>query len=404
MLSHMSVLIVGASVAGIRTAQSLRMNGYSGDIVILGAETHHPYDKPPLSKETLGDDDPAPVPLLSAEDLAALRVDLRLGVAAVALDTHQRTVTTSAGDHVSYETLVIATGVAPRVLPGCADIDGVFTLRTADDAIQLRHRLIAGSQVVVVGAGFIGAEFATAARKRGLDVVIVEAQHIPMAHILGSEVGRELGSLHALNGVSLRTGVTVAAIRHQGGRVSAVELSDGTLLPADVVVVGIGSEPATGWLEGSGLQLSNGVLCDANLRVIGTNDIYAAGDVARWESPWFTEPVRIEHWTNANEHAAIVAASITGMPAPSPQVPYVWSDQYGRRIQIVGRPAAGVLHSTAGAVDGDSFIATYVDDQGTVIGGLVINDPRTFMKIRKAVAGRARADDLDVPIVSGATT
>lgn len=396
MLCGMPVLIVGASVSGVRTAQALRMSGYQDGITILGAERHHPYDKPPLSKETLSTGDPDPVPLLSVEDVGALRLDLRLGVEAVALDTDRRIVRTADGNELSFDTLVIATGVIARALPGSEGIAAVHTLRTADDAIAIRSRMAPGGRAVVIGAGFIGAEFASAARSRGMAVTVVEAQDVPMAHVLGPVVGEEIGRLHALNGVALRTGTTVAGLREEAGQVAAVALSDGEELLADVVVVGIGAEPTTGWLESSGLPLADGIVCDRELRVLGADRIYAVGDVARWDSPWGEEPVRIEHWTNANEHAGIVAASITGGIVPRAQVPYVWSDQYGRRIQIVGRPAGSDLAALVGAVDEPECVAVYQDTSGTVTGGLVIDDPRTFMKIRKAVSAGTKAADLDI--------
>ncbi|QTI69915.1 NAD(P)/FAD-dependent oxidoreductase [Gordonia polyisoprenivorans] len=391
----MGTLIVGASVAGVRTAQALRGRGYTDSITMLGEERHFPYDKPPISKEMLGDGAGTPVPLLTAEQLVELDVDLRLGVRAESLDLVNRSVTASDGQTYRFDDLVIATGVSPRTLPGSEGLQGVHTLRTADDADAVRSQLMTASDVVVIGAGFIGAEFAAAARSHGVRVDVVEPQVIPMSHVLGEEVGAELSRLHTLNGVTMHTGVGVAALVG-GSRVDGVTLTDGRTLRADLVVVGIGATPATGWLESSGLPLDNGVVCDERLRAVGAERVYAAGDVARWPSPHADGLVRIEHWTNANEHGGVVAASIMGADAPAPPPPYVWSDQYGQRIQIVGRPAAGELGRAVGAVDSPPFAAIYTSHEGRVVGALVVDDPRLFMKCRKAITTGSMVGDLDM--------
>lgn len=390
----MTVVIVGASVAGIRTAQALRHQGFGGAIRIIGEETHRPYDKPPLTKQMLTPDAArATVPLLLDEELDALDVDLRLGVRAVALDPGGKTVVTADGEQVGYSKLVIATGLRPVTLPGAGELDGVYTIRSADDALALHDELTRARRAVVIGAGFIGAEFASAAREHGVAVSIVEAQDTPMAHLLGPEVGSMLAKLHAVNGVSVITGVGFA--RFQGAdRVTGVTLTDDRVLPADVVVIGIGARPATEWLASSGLPIPDGVQCDENLRVAGFPDIYAAGDVARWRHGIYQADLRIEHWTNANEHAAVVAAGILGKPAPAPQVPYVWSDQYGRRIQIVGRPNTGDVAAVRGGIEEDSLVAVYADHAGIVVGAVCVGDLRTMMKCRKAIAKRLPVEDL----------
>lgn len=395
----MGTLIVGASVAGVRTAQALRMRGYSDSITMLGEERHSPYDKPPISKEMLALGAGAPVPLLSGEQLAELDVDLRLGTTAVALDLAARTVETSDGGSFAFDDLVIATGVTPRSLPGSGGLGGVHTLRTAEDADAVRARLVIATDVVVIGAGFIGAEFAAAARSYGVRVSVVEPQPVPMAHVLGEEVGAELTRLHVLNDVTMYTGVGVNSIIGDEF-VEGVKLTDGRTLRADLVVVGIGADPATGWLETSGLALDNGVVCDEGLRVIGADRVYAAGDVARWPSPHAEGSVRIEHWTNANEHGALVAASIMGAEAPPTPPPYVWSDQYGHRIQIAGRPSTGSLARAVGSVDTLPYAAIYTQPGGRVVGALVVDDPRMFMKCRKAVAAGALVDDLDLGVAA----
>ena len=385
------VVIVGASVAGIRTAQALRQQGFDGSITLVGEEPHHPYDKPPLSKEQLATGEPTP--LLSPEDLERLDVDLRLGVRATGVDAAAHVVHTEAGD-LPYDHLVVATGVTPRTLPG-SDLAGVRTVRTADDATWLRAQLAGTPRVVVIGAGFIGAEFAAAASAHGCDVTVVEAQPTPMAHLLGDRVGERLARLHEQHGVTVRTS---ACFDHFVGdeRVEGVALADGELLPADLVVVGIGATPATGWLADSGLPVDDGVECGADLRVVGHPEVLAAGDVARWPHAHYGDLVRIEHWTNANEHGALAAATILGLPVPRTQVPYVWSDQYGHRIQIVGLPARGELVHLGGEGPED-LVAIYADESGRVVAGVVVDDSRAFMRLRKAVTKGLPAADLEPP-------
>jgi NADPH-dependent 2,4-dienoyl-CoA reductase/sulfur reductase-like enzyme len=387
------VVIVGASLAGLRTAEALRARSYSEPITLVGAESELPYDRPPLSKEYLWRENPADVPLLrTADAFDELDVELLIGTRAAGLDPQRRLISLADGDQVPYHKLVIATGADARTLPLGAGLDGFRTLRTLADADLLRADFDRRPRVVVLGAGFIGAEVAAAARKRDLDVELIELLPAPMSGALGTRVGELLGQLHSDNGVRVRCGVT--ATRAVGNRrVEMIELSDGTELAADVVVMGLGVVPATAWLQGSGLDTANGVSCDNNLRAIGWPDIYAAGDVARWTHPLFGESVRVEHWTNANEHADIVASSIAGEPKVAGGVPYVWSDQYDRKIQIVGRPAASddltVLEDPA---DG-RHVAVY-ERAGRVVGMLSIGSPRNMLRGRRAIAAGTSAAEL----------
>jgi NADPH-dependent 2,4-dienoyl-CoA reductase/sulfur reductase-like enzyme len=354
-----NVVIVGASVAGVRTAEALRRRGFDARVTLIGAEPHLPYDRPPLSKAFLtghaATDDLA---LLAGEQLDRLDLDLRLGQRATAVDVPARQVLLASGEPVPFGALVIATGSRPRRLQVLEGWPGVHVLRTLDDAIAIRAALAAGARVAVVGGGFIGAEVAWSARALGLDVTVIDPVPALMARGLGPALGTVLATRHADHGVTLRLGRSVA--RAEGtGRVERLVLDDGSSLDADLVVVGIGVDPAVGWLASSGLPVDGGGLCcDACLRVCGTDSVYAAGDVARWPSARYAAPVRLEHWTNAGETALAVAAALTGTPAPFDPLPYVWSDQLGARLQVFGqiRPADDLVY-VEGGPDQAEFVA-----------------------------------------------
>ncbi|HET6742471.1 MAG TPA: FAD-dependent oxidoreductase, partial [Kribbella sp.] len=329
----MSVLVVGASAAGLTTVEALRRQGFRDPITVLGAEWHPPYDRPPLSKQFLyGDWDQDRTRLRPEAMLSALEAEFVLGDPAVALDG--RTVETASGRRLTADTLVIATGLTPRRLPG-PDLEGVHVLRTLDDAAALRKSLTARRQVVVVGDGVLGAEVAATARKLGLAVTLAGPQASLLEAQLGPAVGALLGELHTAEGVDLRLGTAVAGLTDADGRVNGVLLSDGEVLPADVVVVALGAVPATDWLEGSGLTIDNGVVCDEYCRA--ADGIYAAGDVARWQ--YRGSLVRLENRTNATEQALCVAANILGEQQPYRPVPYFWTDQFRTKIQVHGTPS-----------------------------------------------------------------
>jgi NADPH-dependent 2,4-dienoyl-CoA reductase/sulfur reductase-like enzyme len=393
MSSPETVLIVGASVAGVRTVQALRLAGYDGSITLLGDEPHPPYDKPPLSKELLAADATGEaIPLLTSDELEALDVDLRLGVRAAALEPRRKVVHTQCGEQIGYDTLVIATGATPRTLAAAEHLAGVHTLRNLEDAQSLRALLMPERRAVVIGAGFIGSEFAAAARGHNVEVTMVEAQSEPLSQLLGESVGASLRRLQEEHGVRVLTGTQVD--RFLGDeQVTGVVLADGQTLEADLVVVGIGARPAVDWLAGSGLPIEDGVMCDETLRVHGFPDIYSAGDVASRHHPLYDAPVRIEHWTNAGDHAALIAGAVTGRPTHAANLPYVWSDQHGKRIQIIGRPSLGSPDLVQGdAVSGD-LLALYGDAEGRLVGALVIDDPRMLMKCRKAILLGASLQD-----------
>jgi NADPH-dependent 2,4-dienoyl-CoA reductase/sulfur reductase-like enzyme len=345
-----STVVVGASVAGVRTVQALRRRGYETPITLVGAEHHLPYDRPPLSKDfllgKLGADD---FRLVEPDALAGLGVHLRLGVRATGLDAERREVQVG-GDRLRYETLVIATGATARTLP--TNLAGVHSLRTIDDAAAIRQALVAGARVAVVGGGFIGAEVSWAARLLGRDVTIIDPLPALMVRGLGVTIGAVLARRHAGNGVRLRLGRTVA--RLEGGqRVERVILDDGSTVDADLVVVGIGANPAVEWLAGSGLDIADGLVCDAALRA--GDGVYAVGDVVRWATSAGLR--RAEHWTNAVDQASALAVTLTGGTGAYDPVPYVWSDQLGTRLQVWGEVRAeDELVYLTGAPDADEFV------------------------------------------------
>ena len=288
------VVIVGASLAGYRGAQTLRREGFDGTITLIGDEARRPYDRPPLSKQVLaGDADPDSVGL--ERDGNELDLDWRLGVSATGFDAASLTLTLGDGEQLSADGVILACGARPRSLPGTDGIDGVHLLRTLDDSLALRETFeSAPRRVVVIGAGFIGAEVAATARSLGLDVTIIEALDLPLARALPPEIGKLSAAVHRDHGVDLRLGVGVDGLdAGDDGRVRVVRLADGSEIEADVVVVGIGVVPNTEWLEGSGLTIDNGVVCDET--TLAAPGVVAAGDVARWPNPLFDEVMRVEH-------------------------------------------------------------------------------------------------------------
>jgi NADPH-dependent 2,4-dienoyl-CoA reductase/sulfur reductase-like enzyme len=377
-----TVVVVGASLAGLRTVEALRARGYSGRLLWIGEETHLPYDRPPLSKELLRGEWEAERTALRRGGYGDLAVELRTGVRAESLELAERCVRLSGGERLRFEGLVIATGAAPRRLPGAGGLAGVHLLRSLDDALRLRAELERGPRVVVIGAGFIGCEVAASCRARGLAVALVEPLSAPMARGLDPESAALAASLHRDHGVDLFLGANVA--RLEGGqRVGRVVLGDGSRLPADVVVVGIGVEPSTGWLSGSGLELDDGVLCDETLatKVPG---IVAAGDVARWRHPGFARPVRFEHWTSAVEQAGAAAARLLdGAAPPFAPLPFVWTDQYDAKIQIAGRVhGSDETRVVFGSQAERRFVALH-GRAGRLVGAVAWSRPRQLAQVRR---------------------
>jgi len=385
------ITIVGGSVAGIRSAEALRAAGFDGRLVLLGDDPHRPYDRPPLSKAFLdGSLDEDAIGLLDATEEAELALEPRLGVAASRLDPSGARVVLADGTDVPTDGVVVATGGRARRLPGTEGVEGVHTLRTLDDALALRRALRDGSpRVVVVGGGFIGAEVASTCRGMGLEVTVLDGLPLPLAPVLGPRIARSCVDLHAEHGTELRPGTAVSGLATvpSGGdarRVVGVELGDGSTIKADVVVVGIGMIANTDWLEGSGLTVDQGVRTDAGM-VTDLPKVVAVGDVARCAHA--TGARRHEHWTSAGEQAAVAAANLLAGGSGTAFRPsgYVWSEQYGRMLQLAGHPSPDDrVEVVDGEVGDGRFVARYVDRDGVTTGVFAMGNPRMFGRFRRS--------------------
>ena len=368
-----SVTVVGAGLAGLRTVERLRHRGYRGRIVLLGAEPHPPYDRPPLSKQVLrGERDT--FWLRSADDYAALDVEIRLGEQVLGLDVERRVLRTRDAS-LPCEVLVIATGASPRRVPG---LNGLV-LRTLDDATDLRGLLGPGARLAVIGAGRIGCEVAASARSMGVEVDLIDVLSGPLIRVVGARVCDLVADLHRAHGVRLHMGT--AATRGGPGELA---LADGTVLTADVVLEAVGAVPETGWLEGSGVRLDDGVVCDADGRT--ADGIYAVGDVARWDGR------RSEHWTNAGWQADRVAAAILGQEPPLPEPAYWWSDQYDIKLQGLGAPGPDDdVHLITWGPKART-VALYARD-GRLTGVVGFSAASAVMRLRADIAAGGAIDD-----------
>lgn len=391
-----TVVVIGSSIGGVRTAQALRSEGFDGRVVLVGEESQLPYDKPPLSKQFLtGQWDVDRVLLLTEEKADKDSIELRLGVPAARLDVAARQVLLADGTSLEYDSAVIATGASARPSPWRPE-SGVHVVRTLEDSRQLHAQLSDGGPVVVVGGGFIGAEVAGSARGLGHEVTVVDPLPTPIGRVVGPEIGRLFSELHHRHGVGTRFGVGVEAIEGAAGDLR-IRLTDGTQLQAATVVVGIGAVPNDGWLADSGLPIDNGVLCDQFSRALDAPDVYAVGDVARWFHPGHREYVRVEHWTNAVEQGVCAAHNIAhpdDLRAYRP-VEYVWSDQYDWKAQIVGRPNHGTRHEIVGNLSGENPRAgvLYTDETGLLCGAVTVNWPKALVQCRRLVTDGATFDD-----------
>jgi 3-phenylpropionate/trans-cinnamate dioxygenase ferredoxin reductase subunit len=385
------ILVVGASLAGLTATEALRNGGYDGELVVIDPAPQVPPDRPPLSKQVLaGTWEPDRAVHRVATRLPELDVDLRLGVAATALDAATREVVLSDGSTVGAAGIVLAMGASPRHLPD--EPAGVYVLRTLEDCLALRGELDAGpARVVVIGAGFIGAEVAATCRERGLEVTMIEAGPVPLGRVLPGDIGGFIAEVHREHGVDVRLGVGVDGLdADASGRVRSVRMADGSTIDADVVVVGIGVVPAVDWLVDSGLTLDNGVRCDESC--LAAPGIVAAGDVASWPNTRFGEVMRVEQWENAieqGEHAArrlLAELGLGASPGPFAPIPWFWSDQYDRKLQMAGRPSGDdELHIVEGSIAERRFVALFRrGDRCT--GVLGVNRPRHVMQVRMKMA------------------
>ncbi|HZA12718.1 NAD(P)/FAD-dependent oxidoreductase [Mycobacterium sp.] len=384
------VVIVGGGLAAARTAEQLRRADFAGPITIVSDEVHLPYDRPPLSKQVLRSelDDATlkPPEFYRQNDIA-----LMLGSAVRSLDTVTQTVTLEDRTTLQYDELVIATGLVPKRIPSFPELAGIHVLRSFDQSMALREGAAAARRAVVIGAGFIGCEVAASLRGLGVDVAMVEPQPQPLASVLGERIGALVSRLHRAEGVDLRTGTGVAEVRGED-RVQQVVLTDGTELGTDLVVVGIGSRPATDWLAGSGVHVDDGVVCD-HIGRTSVPHVWALGDVASWQDATGHQ-ARVEHWSNVAEQARVLVPALLGqdVPANLVVVPYFWSDQYDVKIQCLGEPEADdIIHLVAD--DGRRFLAYYERD-GVVAGVVGAGMPGQVMKTRAKIASGAPISDV----------
>ena len=388
-----TLAVVGASLSGLSAARAARAQGFTGRLIMIGDEEHRPYDRPPLSKDFLAGK-------ITIDDLALetagedLQAEWLVGSRAVRLDGDSRTVTLANGESLSADGIVLATGASARTLPELAGLANVFSLRTLADAQLLGEELQPGRRLVVVGAGFIGAEVASTAKALGLEVTVIEAQPTPLSGPLGKEMGAVVGGLHGLNGVELICGTGIDLFYSGEGTVTGLRLTDGRYVPADLVLVGIGAIPNTGWLAGSGVETGNGIVCDAAGRT-NVPGIVAVGDCAAWFDSRLGAHRRVEHWTTATEHPEVAVAALLDRPAARPiKAPYFWSDQYGVKLQFAGN-AAGADHVSIEAGDPreHNVLALYYRGEEPV-AVLGMNQPRLFTKWRRTLSTSVATDSV----------
>ncbi|MGH3765658.1 MAG: NAD(P)/FAD-dependent oxidoreductase [Pseudonocardiaceae bacterium] len=382
------VIILGAGLGGLRTAEFLRAEEFPGRITLVGDEPHEPYDRPPLSKQILAGHWPEERAVLHRGELAELDLSLHLGRTAVEVDG--AAVELDDGTRLDYDALVVATGVRPRRLPGQPDHPDIHLLRTLEDCRGLRDSMSRARSLLVVGAGFIGAEVAATARTAGLEVTMLEALPTPFARVLGEQMGGLCARLQTVNGVTVRCGVPLTALVGNTDGITA-RLADGSVVQADCAVVGVGTVLDTGWLSGLEVPTAGGLLCDTTGLVEGTSNVYAVGDIAAWRHPTAGDRPRIEHWTSAGEQAAVVAQRLAGrqITRQADVVPYFWSDQYGLTLQLVGRSdlatSVEVLHDP-GMIKGT--VAGYFAE-GALVAVLAFHAPRLLNRYRRLVASGA---------------
>lgn len=388
------IAVVGASLAGAKAVAALRAEGYDGNLVMVGAESHLPYDRPPLSKQYLDGSWPVDrLTVLTQRDADELQVELELGDGAQQVDLGTRTLTLESGARLPFDGLVLATGARPIRLPDDFNLEGVYYLRTLDDADAIREAMRTASSMVIVGAGFIGSELASAAVDKDTDVTIVDRSVLPMEPAIGSDAAAYIANLHVSHGIHLKLGVDLQHISRRGGHL-ILRFNDGTRITTDMVVVGVGSTPNTEWLENSGLELQNGVVCDRYCRTMA-QDVVVAGDVGRWFDVRRGRHVREEHWTNAIEQGAYVARSLLMANAdadPYSALPFFWTRLYNVRIHMIGHYAPTAQTSIiSGDLASDNFVEVCHED-GRITGAIAVGKTRILAQCREMVDSNARLD------------
>ncbi|MFD6185022.1 NAD(P)/FAD-dependent oxidoreductase [Streptomyces goshikiensis] len=407
MTTNSAYVIVGAGLGGAKAAQTLREEGFDGPLVLIGAEHERPYERPPLSKGyLLGTQERDKAYVHPEQWYTEHDVDLRLGTTATALDTAARQVTLADGSRIAYARLLLTTGSSPRRLPvPGADLDGVLYLRRLEDSDRLKTAFRPGATIVVVGAGWIGLETAAAARAAGARVVVLESAELPLLRVLGREVAQVFADLHRDHGVDLRFGVRIASITGDGGTADGVLLDDGTRLPADAVVVGVGITPNTGLAEEAGLDVDNGILADDHLRT-SAPDVYAAGDVVNAHHPFLGRRIRVEHWANALNQPQTAARAMLGQDAAYDPLPYFFTDQYDLGMEYTGYVEPGGYDRVVfrGSPATREFIAFWLAGD-RVLAGMNVNVWDVTEPIQALIRSRAPIDpthlaDPQVPLKS----
>ncbi len=408
MAGKQAYVIVGASLGGAKGAEALRASGFDGPLILIGAETELPYERPPLSKDYLqGKADRQTIYAHPREWYDEADVDLRLGVPVTHIDRAAHEVSLADGSSIGYAKLLLTTGSSPRrlQLPG-ADLDGVFYLRTVGDSDRINAAFRAADRVAVIGAGWIGLETTAAARAAGAEVTVLEAAKLPLLGVLGPEAAQVFAALHREHGVDLRLGVEVAEITGANGRADGVRLSDGSQIRADAVIVGVGITPNTQLAEQAGLEINNGIRVDAQLRS-SDPDIFAAGDVASAFHPLLGKPIRVEHWANALNQPQAAARAMAGEDVSYDRVPYFYSDQYDLGMEYSGYVEPGSYAGVVfrGDVEGREFIAFWLGDDGRVLAGMNVNVWDVNDAIQALVRARRQVDaaalrDPSVPLES----
>jgi 3-phenylpropionate/trans-cinnamate dioxygenase ferredoxin reductase component len=392
MTSDQTHVIVGASLAGAKAAETLREEGFDGRVVLIGAEEERPYERPPLSKDYLrGEVGREKVYVHPEGFYAEHEIELRLGRSAVSLDTSSYVLELDDGERLSYDRLLIATGAEPRRLPiPGAELDGVLYLRSVEDSDALRGRLDRGGAVVVVGSGWIGAEVAASARQRGLGVTVVDPLSVPLERVLGTEVGGVYRDIHTDHGVRMLLGTGVEAFEGDAA-VERVRTSDGRQLECDFVVVGVGVEPRTELALGAGIAVDNGVVVDEELQTSAPG-VFAAGDVANAHHPFYGERIRVEHWANALNQGPAAARNMLGQPAAYERLPYFFSDQYDVGMEYTGFARQWDRVVFRGDPAAREFVAFWlVEDR--VVAGMNVNVWDVTDPIKRLISQRVAVDD-----------